>query len=67
MKFLWRQIKFKSSILKGKYELKIYIDNGIIEVFINDGKYVISNIVYDLKSYVKVNGIEKIEINEMIF
>ena len=53
--------------LKGKYELKIYIDNGIIEVFINDGKYVISNIVYDLKSYVKVNGIEKIEINEMIF
>lgn len=48
--------------LKGKYELKIYIDNGIIEVFINDGKYVISNIVYDLKSYVKVNGIEKIEI-----
>ena len=58
---------FKSSILKGKYELKIYIDNGIIEVFINDGKYVISNIVYDLKSYVKVNGIEKIEINEMIF
>lgn len=58
---------FKSSILKGKYELKIYIDNGIIEVFINDGKYVISNIDYDLKSYVKVNGIEKIEINEMIF
>ena len=58
---------FKSSILKRKYELKIYIDNGIIEVFINDGKYVISNIVYDLKSYVKVNGIEKIEINEMIF
>ena len=58
---------FKSSILKWIYELKIYIDNGIIEVFINDGKYVISNIVYDLKSYVKVNGIEKIEINEMIF
>ena len=62
---VWKM--FKSSILKGKYELKIYIDNGIIEVFINDGKYVISNIVYDLKSYVKVNGIEKIEINEMIF
>lgn len=60
--------KYGNRILIGwMRELKIYIDNGIIEVFINDGKYVISNIVYDLKSYVKVNGIEKIEINEMIF
>ena len=49
---------FNSSKLNGRYELNIYIDNGIIEIFINDGKYVISNILYNLKS-----NIEAINVN----
>ena len=43
-------------------DLSIYIDNGIIEMFINDGKYVISNIVYGLKSKIELNNIETIKL-----
>lgn len=53
---------FKSSKLNGRYDLSIYIDNGIIEIFINDGKYVISNIVYGLKSKIEFNNIETIKL-----
>lgn len=52
---------FNSSKLNGRYELKIYIDSGIIEIFINEGKYVISNIVYNLTSNIEANNVEKIE------
>lgn len=53
---------FKSSKLNSRYDLSIYIDNGIIEMFINDGKYVISNIVYGLKSKIELNNIETIKL-----
>lgn len=53
---------FKSSKLNERYDLSIYIDNGIIEMFINDGKYVISNIVYGLKSKIELNNIEIIKL-----
>ncbi|MBX9138097.1 MULTISPECIES: glycoside hydrolase family 32 protein [unclassified Clostridium] len=53
---------FKSSKLNERYDLSIYIDNGIIEMFINDGKYVISNIVYGLKSKIELNNIETIKL-----
>ena len=53
---------FKSSKLNGRYDLSIYIDNGIIEIFINDGKYVISNIVYGLESKIEVHNIETIRL-----
>ena len=56
---------FKSSKLNGRYDLSIYIDNGIIEIFINDGKYVISNIVYGLESKIEVNNIETIRLLKM--
>ena len=53
---------FRSSKLNERYDLSIYIDNGIIEVFINDGKYVISNIVYGLESKIEFNNIEIIKL-----
>ena len=53
---------FKSSKLNERYDLSIYIDNGIIEMFINDGKYVISNIVYGLESKIELNNIETIKL-----
>lgn len=34
--------------LDGKYELDIYVDENLIEVFVNDGQYVIGNVVYEL-------------------
>ena len=35
--------------LKGRYELDIIADENLIEVFVNGGEYVLSNIVYGLK------------------
>lgn len=34
--------------LNGRYELDIFVDSNLIEVFVNNGQYVISNVVYGL-------------------
>ena len=36
----------------GKCSLDIIVDPNLIEIFINDGEYVISNVVYGLGSYI---------------
>ena len=56
---------FNTPKLDGKYELKIYVDNGIVEIFINDGRYVISNIVYNNKDSIKVKNVENVEVYSM--
>ena len=38
----------ETPVLKDEYNLEIYVDENLIEVFINDGEYVISNVVYGL-------------------
>lgn len=38
--------------LNGKYSLDIIVDSNLIEIFVNDGEYVISNVVYGLGSYI---------------
>lgn len=38
----------ETPVLKDGYNLEIYVDENLIEVFINDGEYVISNVVYGL-------------------
>lgn len=38
----------KTPELKDGFFLEIYVDVNIIEVFVNNGEYVISNVVYDL-------------------
>ena len=35
--------------LEGRYELDIFVNGNIIEIFANGGRYVLSNIVYDLR------------------
>lgn len=37
----------------GNYRLDIFVEPNLIEVFVNDGEYVISNIVYGLGNYIK--------------
>lgn len=34
--------------LKGRYDLDIFVEPNLIEIFVNDGEYVISNVVYEL-------------------
>lgn len=35
--------------LKGSYGLDIVVDKNLIEIFVNNGEYVISNVVYNLQ------------------
>lgn len=42
--------------------LEIYTDLHIIEIYINDGRYVLSNIVYDLKDDIKFEKVSHFEI-----
>lgn len=41
--------RFSTPQLEGRCELEIFVDRNIIEVFVNEGQYVLSNIVYGLK------------------
>ena len=43
----------------GNYELDIFVEPNLIEVFVNGGEYVISNAVYGLGSYMQ-GRVEKI-------
>ena len=61
----FKAVKFKSSKLDGIYELDIFVDNGIIEIFINGGKYVITNVVYNMQSYIKYDNINELKIFEI--
>ena len=38
----------ETPVINDGYDLEIYVDENIIEVFINNGEYVISNVVYGL-------------------
>ena len=38
--------------LGGEYRLDIFVEPNLIEIFINDGAYVLSHVVYDLKPYI---------------
>jgi len=43
----------RSPELNGKYQLDIFVDKNLVEIFINDGEYVLSNVVYQLDEFVK--------------
>ena len=45
--------------LKGECCLDILVDKNLIEVFVNDGQYVISNVVYGLGNFIR-GRVEKI-------
>ena len=45
--------------LYGNYKLDIFVEPNLVEVFINDGEYVISNVVYDLGEFIS-GRVEKI-------
>lgn len=42
------RLKAETSVVNDGYELEIYADKNLIEVFVNNGEYVISNVVYGL-------------------
>ncbi|UTY40606.1 glycoside hydrolase family 32 protein [Allocoprobacillus halotolerans] len=51
----------KTPVLNGQYDLEIYYDYHIFEIFINGGYYVLSQVVYDLKPSIHYHRVEMIE------
>lgn len=45
--------------LVGKYNLDIFVEPNLIEIFVNDGQYVVSQVVYELGEYIE-GAIEEI-------
>lgn len=48
--------------VKEGFHLDIYVDANLIEVFVNKGEYVISNVVYGLTNEIQTDAIEKLQI-----
>ena len=47
-----------SQSLHGEYNVEIYYDYHVFEIFINDGKYVMSQVVYNLNDEVKMKNVD---------
>lgn len=58
--------QFATPEVKDGYHLDIYVDKNLIEVFVNQGEYVISNAVYGLKDEIHMEKIEKLQIYTLI-
>lgn len=56
--------QFQTPPLKGGCRLEIYIDPNIIEIFINDGEYVISNSVVGLTGEIQLSYIHEWDVQE---
>lgn len=48
--------------LDGSCQLDIFTDSHLIEIFVNKGEYVISNVVYELQSHLKGKDLKKMQI-----
>ena len=59
-----KAVEFKSSKLDGTYDLDIFVDKGIVEIFINDGQYVITNVVYNMNSSIGYDNADELKIFE---
>ena len=46
-------MQFESPEVRDGFHLDIYVDKNMIEIYINDGEYVISNTVYGLSEEIE--------------
>lgn len=51
---LEKHTRCETPVLAGRYKLDIFVEPNLIEIFVNDGQYVLSSIIYDLKEEVSV-------------
>ena len=49
--------KFSTPTLQDGCHLDIYVDTQVIEIYVNYGEYVLSNVVYGMKEYLKYENI----------
>lgn len=57
------RMQFATPEVKEGYHLDVYVDENLIEIFVNNGEYVISNTVYGLKKEIHAKCMEKLEIS----
>lgn len=55
------QTEFSTPDLKDGFQIDVYVDPDLIEVFVNDGEYIISNCVYNLGTDIHQQGNVKYE------
>lgn len=55
------QTEFSTPDLKDGFQIDVYVDPNLIEVFVNDGEYIISNCVYNLGTDIHQQGNVKCE------
>lgn len=60
-KFTNHRVQFTTPELKEGFELEVYVNPNLIEVFVNDGEAVISNTVYDLGKEIETDVKMRIE------
>ena len=60
-KFTNHRVQFTTPKLKEGFELEVYVNPNLIEVFVNDGEAVISNTVYDLGKEIETDVKMRIE------
>ncbi|MBD5106513.1 MAG: hypothetical protein HDT41_05995 [Lachnospiraceae bacterium] len=49
-------MEFETPEVKEGFQLDIYVDRNMIEVYVNDGEYVISNVVYGLGKEIETDS-----------
>lgn len=59
------RMEFETPEVKGGYELDIYVDPNLIEVYVNNGEYVITNTVYDLGDEIETTDPKKVQLFTM--
>ncbi|MEE0967370.1 MAG: glycoside hydrolase family 32 protein [Bacilli bacterium] len=53
--------KFSTPLLKNGNHIDIYVDANVIEIYINNGEYVLTNIVYGMNDDFEYNDIENLK------
>lgn len=56
------RLQLSTPQVKEGFHLDVYVDLNLIEIFVNNGEYVISNVVYDLTNEIQANAMEKLQI-----
>ena len=53
---------FETPFVKEGNRLDIYVDDHMVEVYVNDGEYVISNAVYGMSRELRISGGREVEL-----
>ena len=54
--------KFSTPILKDGYHIDIYVDYHVIEIYVNNGEYVLTNIVYNMGNDIEYKNVDNVKI-----